>query len=147
LGEVLYTGKDFFIIDFEGEASRPVSERRIKRPLTFDLANMILSFHTAALATVEKRIGTGAVAPEKSAELRAWAEAWAYWVGVGFLKGYLSANKGEILKQSRQDLDLLLNCNLIDRAAKDVMDKLSAAPETATIPMMAWLNTLNVWNA
>ena len=31
LGQVLWTGKDFVIIDFEGEPLRSVGERRLKR--------------------------------------------------------------------------------------------------------------------
>src|SRR5690606_30233362 len=30
LGQVLYTGRDFIILDFEGEPARPLSARRIK---------------------------------------------------------------------------------------------------------------------
>ena len=31
LGQLLFTGKDFVIIDFEGETARPIGERRVKR--------------------------------------------------------------------------------------------------------------------
>ena len=31
LGELLYAGGGFVVIDFEGDADRPLSERRIKR--------------------------------------------------------------------------------------------------------------------
>src|ERR1051326_5885056 len=37
LGQVLYTGNDFVIIDFEGEPLRPLSERRIKRSALRDI--------------------------------------------------------------------------------------------------------------
>src|SRR5207247_451914 len=36
LGQVLRTGNDFVMIDFEGEPSRPLSERRIKRRVLLD---------------------------------------------------------------------------------------------------------------
>src|SRR5216117_2000994 len=52
LGQVLYTGKDFVIIDFEGEPARSLSERRMKRSPLQDVAGMIRSLHYAAYRTL-----------------------------------------------------------------------------------------------
>src|SRR5437016_13580530 len=48
LAEILYTGKDFFIIDFEGHPSRSLADRRVKRSPLRDVASMLRSFHYAA---------------------------------------------------------------------------------------------------
>ncbi len=48
LGQVLYTGKDFMIIDFEGEPARSLTERRQKCSPLSDVASMIRSFHYAS---------------------------------------------------------------------------------------------------
>src|SRR5213075_1561003 len=47
LGQVLYTGKDFIMLDFEGEPARALSERKLKRSVLRDVAGMMRSFQYA----------------------------------------------------------------------------------------------------
>jgi len=52
LGQLLWTGDDVVIIDFEGEPARPLEERRRKRSPLVDVAGMVRSFHYAALGAI-----------------------------------------------------------------------------------------------
>src|SRR2546430_519735 len=52
LGQVLYTGHDFVVIDFEGEPTRTLYERRLKRLALRDVAGMLRSFHYACQAAL-----------------------------------------------------------------------------------------------
>src|SRR5262249_1585822 len=63
LGQVLYTGKDFVIIDFEGEPARPLTERRSKRSALADVAGMIRSFGYAAHTVLYRKAGESVLRP------------------------------------------------------------------------------------
>ena len=84
-GQVIYTGKDFVIIDFEGEPARSLTERRLKQSALRDVAAMVRSFHYAAQGSLVLR------ADKESMDLdylRHWADLWYFYVSGVFLQAY-----------------------------------------------------------
>ena len=59
LGQVLYTGNDFVIADFEGEPARGLRERRLKQPAVRDVAGMLRSFDYAAEVALRRAAARG----------------------------------------------------------------------------------------
>ena len=93
LGQVLYTGKDFQIIDFEGEPARPLSERRLKRSPVRDVAGMLRSFQYAAYAALYGQIAGVTPRPESAQVLERCADYWTTWVSAVFLRGYIHTSR------------------------------------------------------
>jgi maltose alpha-D-glucosyltransferase/alpha-amylase len=85
LGQVLYTGADFMIIDFEGEPARPLGERRRKGAPLQDAAGMLRSFHYAPYAVLFGQAPGVAFREPDVAALEPWARTWHRWVSAAFL--------------------------------------------------------------
>ena len=141
LGQVLYTGKDFVIIDFEGEPARPLSERRIKRCALRDVAGMLRSFHYAAYATLFDHRVSVTVRPEDIAALEPWARFWYRWVSAAFLKAYLAeASQVPFLPQGRDELQVLLDAHLLEKAIYELGYELNNRPDWIGIPLQGILD-------
>ena len=92
LGQVLWTGRDYVILDFEGEPALPVGERRLKRSPLRDVAGMLRSFQYAGHVGVRRLVDQGAASREDAeGRLGVAADWWGTWAGVAFLTGYLDA--------------------------------------------------------
>jgi maltose alpha-D-glucosyltransferase / alpha-amylase len=139
LGQVLFTGKDFIIVDFEGEPSRSLSERRFKRSTLRDVAGMIRSFEYAAAYAI--RHGPGR--PEDIPMLRPWARVWHRWASARFLRGYLSvAGDAPFLPRSRDDTAALLDFYLLDKAVYELRYELNNRPEWVGIALTGILDRM-----
>jgi maltose alpha-D-glucosyltransferase/alpha-amylase len=139
LGEVLYTGKDFVIIDFEGDTTRPWSDRRRKRGALRDVATMLRSFHYAALSAMTK----GNIRPDDVSALQPWVRFWNVWVSVTFVKAYLdAAAQAPFLPKTRSELAALLDFYLLKRAIQELRYDLDNFPERIHIPLQGLLPLL-----
>jgi len=135
LGQVLFTGSDFMIIDFEGEPLRPITERRIKRSALRDVAGMLRSFQYAAYVALMDR-QQNSVTPGISEDMAHWAEFWQRWVGAEFLKSYLqNASGGNFIPESRSEIATLLGVLLLEKAVYELSYELNNRPDWVGIPL------------
>jgi maltose alpha-D-glucosyltransferase/alpha-amylase len=134
LGQVLYTGSDFAIIDFEGEPVRSLAERRRKHSPLKDVAGMLRSFHYAAYAALFSGLEKGADAQR----LEPLASAWHLWVSAAFLREYLAmARQGSFLPASEEDLRVLLDAHILEKAVYELIYELNNRPDWVRIPLQA----------
>jgi maltose alpha-D-glucosyltransferase/alpha-amylase len=140
LGQVLFTGKDFFIIDFEGEPMRPLSERRLKRSPFRDLAGMLRSFDYAAwrvsLARFQRR-------PEEKTPLEGWLSAWRNETARSFLEGYFQVVGGEgFVPAGVQERQSLLNVFSVEKSFYELKYEMNNRPDWLGLPIRGILELL-----
>jgi maltose alpha-D-glucosyltransferase/alpha-amylase len=136
LGQVLYTGTDFVIIDFEGEPARALEERRLKRSPLQDVAGMLRSFHYAAYAPLLAGTGTVKIDASNAQNLNRWAGAWAGWVGDRFLEEYLKlAGEDVFLPPTRAEIMALLQIHVLEKAVYELGYELNNRPDWVAIPL------------
>ena len=132
LGQVLYTGKDFVLIDFEGEPARSITERRLKRSPLRDVAGMLRSFNYAVLT----KLRGGALRPEDAVQLKPWGRYWEFWISVSFLNGYFDVTRQSgLLPKTRDELNLLMNILLLDKAIYELNYELDNRPDWVAVPI------------
>jgi maltooligosyltrehalose trehalohydrolase len=137
LGQVLYTGDDFVITDFEGEPARPLRERRDKHAPLKDVAGMLRSFHYAAYAGLFSQAHHSASASSEAlAAFESWAQVWYRWVSAGFVHTYLaSAGPASLLPPTRDERQMLLNAYLLEKAVYELRYELNNRPDWVRIPL------------
>jgi len=142
LGQVLYTGSDFVVIDFEGEPARSLGERRIKRSPLRDVAGMIRSFDYAASTALARRAESRD--PSADEDLESWARYWYGWVAATYLRSYrLTADGAAFLPRERFVFNTLLQAYLLEKALYELEYELNNRPTWVAVPLRGILRLID----
>ncbi|MER5578757.1 maltokinase N-terminal cap-like domain-containing protein [Streptomyces massasporeus] len=114
LGQVLRAGREWFVIDFKGEPSRPLSERRSAHSPVRDIAGMLRSFDYAAR------------------QRRPWRPEWARRCREAYCAGYAARAGWDPRKKHG-----LLRAYETDRAVYEVLYEARHRPDWLPVPMAA----------
>ncbi|MGZ6079194.1 MAG: phosphotransferase [Myxococcaceae bacterium] len=120
LGQALWTGDDWMVIDFEGEPTRPYAARREKHTPLRDVAGMLRSFsYAAAVAAVPPAARRRSVGAAKTA----------------FLQGWRAAVEGTgLLPASIEDTRVMLDVLELEKTLYELRYELQMRPDWAHIP-------------
>lgn len=139
LSQVLFTGADFVIVDFEGEPARGIGERRLKRSVFKDVAGMIRSFHYSAEFFLKDRV----LREEDRVLLAPRLRAWSMWMSLEYLRAYLTAMGGSpFVPKSLSQTESLLNVFVLEKALYEVGYEMRSRPDWAEIPLRGVLQVL-----
>ena len=138
LGQVLWTGRDFVFLDFEGDATKPISERRIKRSPLRDTARMLRSFHHATYAGFHQQAERGVIAPENLPKFEPWFRHWNRAVSRAYLQAYCQRlHPSGILPGEEDKLHIMLVAYLLDQVMNELGDELQLHSDHVRAPLQA----------
>ncbi|HET6951638.1 MAG TPA: hypothetical protein VFI47_14750 [Acidimicrobiales bacterium] len=132
LGQFLLADAGWFVLDFEGEPVRPVTERRVASSPLRDVAGIVRSFHYAARTALAER------GRDLDPEIVSLSEAWearaveAYWHAYQAVPGI-----DLLLPAGPEDRRRILRAFELDKAIYEVIYELAHRPDWVDIPASA----------
>ncbi len=130
LGQVLRVEGDYVILDFEGEPTRPLDERRAKQSPLKDVAGMMRSLsYAAGLLSYTARH------PDDVARLTPWARLWDATMSAEFLRAYRQPAAGAPFLPPPPLLGILLDAFLLEKALHELLSELISRPPWVRIPL------------
>jgi maltokinase len=122
LGQTLWRGNDWIILDFEGEPARTLVERRRKRSPLRDVAGMLRSF---AYATTAAELTRDADIPSN----------WEERARERFLESYLETVDATLLPPGDAAVERLLAVFELEKAVYELRYELDNRPDWVGIPV------------
>jgi maltose alpha-D-glucosyltransferase / alpha-amylase len=133
LNEILLTGKDIMIHNFNGNPVRSYSERRLKRSPARDLAAIIRSIYYVGN---EIFLTNTQIRKEELSDLLPFADFWSHYMSSFFMRGYFDTIKdAPFVPADTYDKRVLIETFIIEYALHYLNYELKARPEKAVIPL------------
>jgi len=129
LGQVMRSDTGWYVLDFEGEPSRPLEERQRPTSVLKDVAGMLRSLHYAAHFALRER---DEIDP---ADLGPLARAWEDRNGAAFLQGYYDTKWIEDLLPPAADREAVRLAYEVDKALYELAYEQAFRPDWVPIPL------------
>jgi maltose alpha-D-glucosyltransferase/alpha-amylase len=108
---------------------------------------MIRSFDYISFAALFKQLELGILHQDRLPQLEPWAGFWHRWVSAVYLRAYLEKMRGgDVLPLAKNDVAILLNAHLLDKAVHEVAYELKHRPAWTRIPLQAIVVLLGRWS-
>ncbi len=141
LGQMLVVKDDIFIIDFEGEPRRSLTERRRKAPAARDVAGLIRSIDYSVTAAQGRALK---VAPDEQIKLAASLSEWRDRSVTAFLAAYRETMTNKKLwPADPRAAEQILNFFLLEKALYEVEYELAHRPDWLRVPLTGILRILS----
>lgn len=140
LGNVLRSGREYVIVNFEGRPDKSLSERRLKRSPLRDVADLVRSVHYTVLTVL---MHESVLRPEDRAFLEPWADLWRIEASGAFMTTYLEAVGGSrLVPENEQGVQVLLEAFLLEKAFMELDAELKAPSGMVGLPLAAIITLL-----
>ncbi|MFV0421261.1 maltose alpha-D-glucosyltransferase [Oleidesulfovibrio sp.] len=135
LGNILRSGRDYMIVNFEGDTEKSLSERRLKRSPLRDVSDLIRSLHYTVLTVLMRE---AVLRPEDREYLAPWADLWRIEAAGAFLTAYMECVGGsKLLPDDDKDTQVMLEAFLIEKALGELDAELQAPSGFVGLPLAA----------
>ena len=140
---------ELWVIDFEGQPTRPLSERRIKRSPLRDVSSMLWSFYTCVHDMAGSHAANILPGTDKS-YINQLADSWCRWVSSAFLRAYFDSTReqppGHPVGIHRiHDAALLLDCFCLEQGFSRVLQDISSTGRPGEVNLAGlhfWMDSL-----
>ncbi|MFN8576777.1 MAG: maltose alpha-D-glucosyltransferase [Candidatus Sericytochromatia bacterium] len=140
LKQILFTGKDFIFVDFDGISVKPFSERKIKRSSLREISFLMNSFHTLVYSILINESKLNSLDLNFTYKC---ADIWYKKISKIFLdKYYEKIEKTQLIPKNMEDRELLLNTLLLNTFFSELNHQFNLSNKEIIIPLIGINNIL-----